>query len=138
MKTINVSIEGATPLLIHKFTDQAQLAASSGTRSSIATDSESPQEKAEQSLYCDENGISGIPQPNLFRCIVDAGKFFKAGRSKVTTQKSSLIPACVGIRELFLPIESKGGWKVDTPDPCASQSRADAYCGTVPATKIGS
>lgn len=111
---INISIEGVSPLLLHRFTDAAQMAATSGTRSSIATESESPREQAEQALYVDEGGASGIPQPNLFRCIVDAGKFFKAGRSKITTQKSSLIPACVGIRELFLPLESKGGWKVDT------------------------
>ena len=86
--------------------------ATSGTRSSISTDSESSRDQAEEALYLDERGVSGIPQPNLFRCILDAGKFFKAGRSKVTTQKSSLIPACVGIQELFLPIESEGGWKV--------------------------
>lgn len=112
--TINISIEGVSPLLLHRFTDAAQMAATSGTRSSIATESESPREQAEQALYVDESGVSGIPQPNLFRCIVDAGKFFKAGRTKITTQKSSLIPACVGIRELFLPLESEGGWKVDT------------------------
>ncbi|MCY3734611.1 MAG: hypothetical protein OXG42_10060 [Chloroflexi bacterium] len=114
MKEIAITIEGVSPLLIHRFTDTAQMQATSGTRSSIATDSESPHDQAEQALYLDEKGISGIPQPNVFRCIVDAGKFFKAGRSKVTTQKSSIIPACVGIRELFLPIESADGWKVDT------------------------
>ena len=114
MTSLTVAIEGITPLLIHRFTDAAQMQATSGTRSSIATDSESSREQAEQALYTDDQGVSGIPQPNLFRCILDAGKFFKAGRSKVTTQKSSLIPACVGIQELFLPIKSVGGWKVDT------------------------
>ena len=114
MKSVTVAIEGITPLLIHRFTDAAQMQATSGTRSSISTDSESSRDQAEEALYLDERGVSGIPQPNLFRCILDAGKFFKAGRSKVTTQKSSLIPACVGIQELFLPIESEGGWKVDT------------------------
>ncbi len=67
MKTISVSNEGVTPLLIHRFTDEAQISAPSGTRFSIATDSESPHEQAEQSLYCDENGVSGIPQPNMAR-----------------------------------------------------------------------
>ena len=114
MKTVNITIEGVSPLLVHRFTDAAQMAATSGTRASIATDSESPRDQAELSLYRSEEGVIGIPQPNVFRCIIDAGKFFKAGRSKVTTQKSSLIPACVGIRELFLPLESEGGWKVDT------------------------
>ena len=114
MKTITVTIEGTTPLLVHRFTDAAQLSATSGTRASIATDAESPVEQATQALYTDDAGTSGIPQPNLFRCLIDAGKFFKAGRSKITTQKSSLIPACVAIEQPFLPIDSTAGWKVDT------------------------
>ena len=77
-------------------------------------DSDAPTEQAEQALYTDEDGASGIPQPNLLRAIIDAGKFHKLGRSKVTTQKSSIVPACVSIRELFIPIESESGWKVDT------------------------
>ena len=116
MKAISVTIEGTTPLLLHRFTDQAQLAATSGTRASIATDSESPDDQAAQALYtdADHGGVHGIPQPNMFRCLIDAGKYLKAGRSKVTTQKSSLVPACVTIDEPFLPIESQAGWKVDT------------------------
>jgi hypothetical protein len=51
-----------------------------------------------------------IPQPNLFRCIIDAGIFFKAGKSKVTTQKTSLIPACVEIDGIELPLIHKEPW----------------------------
>ena len=114
MKEIHVEIAGVTPLLLHRFTDEAQLVATSGSRSSIANDSDAPTEQAYQALYTDEDGASGIPQPNLLRAIIDAGKFHKLGRSKVTTQKSSIVPACVSIRELFIPIESESGWKVDT------------------------
>jgi len=55
-----------------------------------------------------------IPAPNLFRCIIDAGTFFKAGKSKVTTQKTSLIPACVGIVGIELPLIHKEPWTVDS------------------------
>ena len=65
-------------------------------------------------LYRDNQGTIGIPQPNLFRCLMDAGKFFKTGRSKITTQKSSLIPACLDIPQLFLPLEYSEPWEVDT------------------------
>ena len=114
MKEIHVEVAGVTPLLLQRFTDEAQMSATSGARSSIANDSDAPTEQAEQALYLDDEGISGIPQPNLYRSIIDAGKYFKIGKSKVTTLKSSIIPAAVGMRPLFLPIRSEGGWKVDT------------------------
>ena len=53
-------------------------------------------------------------QPNLFRAIIDGGKFFKAGKGKVTTQKSSLIPACLEIDGVEISIRTKDGWEVDS------------------------
>lgn len=112
---IQITIEGITPMLLNRFTDAAAEKASSGTTGAIASaDRGSPKEQAEGRLYRDEDDNLVIPNPNLFRCILDAGKFFKAGRSKVTTQKSSLIPACLMIHELTIPIETKEGWTVDT------------------------
>lgn len=112
---IAIKIEGITPMLLNKFTDEAAMKASSGTTSAAASaDRGTPMEQAEARLYTDEEGTLIIPNPNLFRCILDAGKFFKAGRSKVTTQKSSLVPACLMINELAIPIISKEGWTVDT------------------------
>lgn len=114
MKTIRVTIEGKTPLLLHRFTDEAAASATNGTRTSAVGDAGSPKEQAAKSLYLDDNEVPILPQPNVFRCIMDAGKFFKAGKSKVTTQKSSLIPACLEIEELYIPIEHRDPWEVDT------------------------
>jgi hypothetical protein len=114
MKTVQISIEGTTPLLCNKFTDAAQMAATNGNRLAIVGDKGSPREQAEARLYIGHDGKPMIPQPNLFRCIIDAGKFFKHGKSKITTQKSSLIPACVEIDGLELPIEHRDPWMVDT------------------------
>jgi hypothetical protein len=111
---IDVSIEGQTPLLCNKFTDAAALKASSGNSMVAVGDKGSPKEQAEARLYIGHNGKPMIPQPNLFRCLIDGGTFFKAGKSKVTTQKNSLIPACVEIDGIELPLISKGGWDVDT------------------------
>lgn len=111
---IRIAIEGTTPLLCNRFTDAAQLAATSGTRLSTNGDRGTPKDQAEAKLYTGVDGGLIIPQPNLFRCLVDAGVYFKAGRTKVTTQKSSLLPACVDIEGAEIPLVSKQGWSVDT------------------------
>lgn len=110
---IDIKIEGTTPLLMNRFTEEAQQKATSGAGSSVVGDHGSGKEQAEKKLYT-HDGVIGIPQPNLFRCIIDAGKYFKNGRSKVTTQKSSIIPSCVEIEGLFLPLEHSEDWQVDT------------------------
>ena len=115
MKHISVEITGKTPLLMPRFTDAAAMKATDGTSSAISTSNgETPMEQAEQSLYKDEQGKVGIPQPNLFRCFIDAGKFFKAGKSKVTTLKSSLVPSALELDGLFFPMIHKEPWSVDT------------------------
>lgn len=114
MKRISVTIQGKTPLLMNRFTDAAQMAATNGTRAASNGDRGTPLEQAKVKLYTDEKGSIGIPQPNLVRCIIDGGTFFKAGKSKVTTQKSSLLCSCVDIPGMFIPVKSKDGWQVDT------------------------
>lgn len=113
--TFNVRIEGVTPLLCNAFTDAAQMAASGNTtRASTVGERGTPREQAESKLYLNTEGQPVIPQPNLFRCFIDSGKFFKNGRSKVTTQKSSLIPACLEIEGVDIPILHDEPWEVDT------------------------
>jgi hypothetical protein len=111
---IDVEISGTTPLLCNRFTDAAAMSASSGNRTVAIGDKGTPKEQASQKVYTGHDGKPCIPQPNLFRCLIDGGTFFKAGKSKVTTQKSSMIPACIEIVGIELPIISKEGWAVDT------------------------
>jgi len=114
-QVIQIRIEGTSPLLCNRFSDAAAMSATSQTRSSITGDKGTPLEQATEKLYV---GIDGktlmIPQPNLFRMMIDAGTFFKAGKSKITTQKTSMIPACVDLRGTEIPIEHKEPWTVDT------------------------
>jgi len=114
MKNIKIRIEGTTPLIMNAFTDQAAASASSGTRGSVVGDRGTPNEIAQSKVYRDNDGDACIPSPNLFRAIIDAGKFFKNGKSKVTTIKSSIIPACLSLEGVTVRLEHKQGWKVDT------------------------
>lgn len=110
---LSITIRGVTPLLMNRFTDEAQLTASAATRGTFVGDRGTGMEQAGKRLYLGEDGKIGIPQPNVLRMLVDAGKFFKNGRTKITTQASSLITSCVDVGGFFLPIDH-AGWKVDT------------------------
>lgn len=114
MKAFKISIEGTAPLLCNRFTDEAMEKATSGNTISTVGDRGTPKEIAEKKLYMGYDNKPMIPQPNLFRCIIDAGKYFKAGKSKITTVKSSLIPACLSIEDLEIPIQHKEPWTIDT------------------------
>jgi hypothetical protein len=111
---IELTIQGQTPLICNRFTDAAQMSATNGTRGTLRGGSKTPRQEAEERLYIGHDGKPMIPQPNLFRCLIDGGKFFKNGKSKITTQKSSLIPSCVEVDGVEIPIRHKEPWTVDT------------------------
>lgn len=114
MKAIKITLSGITPLMLCAFTDAAAQAATDGNRAASNGERKTPKEEAESFLYLNDDGKPSVPNPNLLRCIMDGGSFFKSGRSKITTQKSSLVPACAMIEEIMVPIESKDGWSIDT------------------------
>ena len=112
---IGVTIEGITPLLCNRFTDAAAEAATKGSRSSAAgQDRGTPMEQAEPRLYHGLRGNLIIPQPNLFRCLIEGGRFHKIGKSQVTTAKQSLLFSCMDIEAAEIPIEHQEPWRVDT------------------------
>ena len=100
MKTISVTIAGTTPLLMNRFTDAEAEKIKKGTSNAVRGKSGTPRERATEKLYSDENGVIHIPGPNIFRAIIDAGTFIKNGKSKVTTQKTSIVPAGMSLHEL--------------------------------------
>lgn len=113
MTEIKVTLTGTTALLHHKFSDAAQEEATNGTRASAVGNRGTPREQAEMVLHTGVKGKPMIPADALFQCIIAAGTFFKMGKGKVSTQKSSIIPACLEIREIELPIKFEKPWEVD-------------------------
>lgn len=111
---VELSIEGTSPLLCNRFSDEAAGSSTGGTRAAQPTDKGTPLEQAEHKLYIGHNKLPMIPQPNVFRSIIDGGTYFKVGKSKVTTQKSSLIPACLEIEGIEIPLLHSQPWTVDT------------------------
>jgi hypothetical protein len=115
-----VRIEGTTPMLQNRFSDEAAEDATSGTRTSSAAGSKgTPREQATEKLYLSVDGETlMVPQPNIFKSIMEGGRFFKNGRSKITTQKSSLFPGAVSLLGIDNPVEipilHKEPWTIDT------------------------
>lgn len=110
---IKIEVTGESPLLCNKFTDAMMLKVDGGSSAiSTAMDKGTPRDRASERLYLDSEGRPVLPGPNLYRSIVDAGRFHKAGKEKITTMKSSLVPAGVWLREIECPIVD-GAWEPD-------------------------
>lgn len=119
MSKIQCSIQSAAPLLMNRFTEERAASVSAGTSTAIKIGMRgTPREQAEPKLYTMGDGRPMIPGPNIFRGIIDAGSFHKAGRRQITTSKSSLVPAGIQIEEFECPIENPFGgetkWEVDS------------------------
>lgn len=104
---INIKISGITPLLMHKFNEDHL------TPNKASNKNLTPREIADQFAYKDEMGRLYFPGNNVFSCIVDAGKFFKSGKNKITTVRSSLIPAFCSIGQEVIYFEQKD-YEVDS------------------------
>ncbi len=116
---IKVTISGTTPLLMNRFHEAAEVAVSGGTTVTFKGDKGTPREQAEVKRYSDEQGRLYIPGPNIFACIIAAGTFHKAGKSKLTTLRTSLIPAGVMVDDLVCNLIDADGnplteWEVDS------------------------
>ena len=104
---IKIRIQGKTPLLMNRFTETAEVKVSSGTSAVAVGRKGTPREQAASKAYADDDGNLYIPGPNIFSCLVAAGTFHKLGKSKITTQRSSLIPAGMSIEEIICPLNTK-------------------------------
>jgi hypothetical protein len=118
MKNIEIQVTGLTPLLMNAFKGDDN---NGSSKSSAAKDYGTPLQQAQEKLYIGTDGETlVIPQPNIFSCIIEGGKFFKNGKSKVTTMKTSLIPSCVFFHDIEYPLEYNGVvgvWTTALPDP---------------------
>lgn len=117
-KQISVTIEGISPLLMNKFTDEAMAKADGGNSLAIVGDRGTPREQAAPKVYTDSMGHPVIPGPNIFACIMQAGIYRKAGKKQITTGRSSLIPAGMNVNDVECPVLDPqlgpAKWEVDT------------------------
>lgn len=104
---IDIEITGITPLLMNRFNIDEQ-------QSKIKEKNLSPRETAKKVCYEDEQQKLYYPTTNIYACIIEAGKFHKDGKNKVTTMRSSLIPAGVMIEGETIYFKEPCSWEVDS------------------------
>lgn len=102
---IDIEITGVTPLLMNKFNIE-----DGGKKEKNLT----PREAAERVCYEDEEKKLYYPTTNIYACLIEAGKFHKDGKVKVTTARSSLIPAGVMIMGNHVYFKTPDMWEVDS------------------------
>lgn len=106
-KTVKVQIAGITPLLMNRFNEESEIKVSSGVSAVSISGRGTPREQATKKTYSDDTGNLYIPGPNVFSCLIQAGTFHKVGKSKITTLKSSLIPAGISLPDVVCPLNTK-------------------------------
>lgn len=118
---IKVEIQGESPLLLNRFTEAAAAQVSAGSSSAVTIGTKgTPREQATPKLYltAGKDPRPMIPGPNVYRGLIDAGVYHKAGRRQITSSKSSLVPAGILLTDLECPIINPFGgevqWEVDS------------------------
>ena len=116
MATIKIEATGISPLMMSRITDESMLSMAEGHRKVSTPDDDQPRQQAEKRLYLSSNGtkkpVPVIPHDNLFRCLIEGGRFHKVGRNKVTTQKSSILAGAMTLHGSEFAVEHQKPWEV--------------------------
>jgi hypothetical protein len=103
---LDIEISGVTPLLMNRFNIEEQ-----GMKKEKNL---SPREAAKLVCYEDEQNRLYYPTSNIYACLIEAGKFHKDGKVKVTTARNSLLPAGVMIVGETIYFKEPCSWEVDS------------------------
>lgn len=114
MITVRVYCKGISPILINRMTDEQLEAIRQRTSLPIVRDI-SREKEAEAKLYTNGKKKSyGLPGENFYSCLINAGRFHKLeGRTKISTQDSTLLPSFLTLQESFLEFDKGAKWVVD-------------------------
>jgi hypothetical protein len=124
MKTVAVTIKGVTPLLQHRFNEQAE--SNEATRKALVVRG-TPREEAEAVCYRDKQGKFYFPGTWITSCLAEAGANHKLKGTRRSARFT--VPAAVGIIE-----DAVGLTNGDGKTPIAD-FEVDSRPVTIPSTK---
>ena len=107
---INVTIEGISPLLMHKMNDAAL---EDGAKTALRGEKLGRRETAEQVAYKLPDGTLYIPYEWVVGAMTEAGRNIKLGKKQISTASSSLVPAAIHPTETEFSLGTKH-FEVDT------------------------
>lgn len=117
MQRFNVRLDGRTPLLINRLTEEELLRLHSKDKKKFTAPVE-PREAARQRLYL--NGDKPfLPSTMVMSCFINGGLFLKLdGKRQMSSAKSTLLPGFISIEDAFMPIVhpdtgKAAPWEVD-------------------------
>lgn len=114
LKLIEVQVQGVTPLLMNRMTEEQLLQIRSGTKKpKTKRREELPREEAARKVYTLPTGEPYFPTENLMAALIAAGQYVRLdGKRQASTTKSSLVPGFLTLQEPYLPLDP-GTWEVD-------------------------
>ncbi len=143
MQRFNIRLEGRTPLLINKMSEDQLLALHTKDRSKF-TASKDPRETANSKLYLTHDTKAPyLPSEMVMACFIGAGLYLKLdGKRQMSTAKSTLLPGFISIEQVYMPLlDPQNGkpavWEVDmrqgrNPNGgeavCIIRPRFDRWC----------
>lgn len=104
---IDITLKGIRPLQLNRMLDESKNSLSEKSSNVLAGQKPPVEEEAKsRGYFMDEEGkLPFIPHDMLFNCIIDAGRFLKAGRRQLTTGQSSQIPGLLVLKAPHIMIE---------------------------------
>lgn len=124
MKIVQVQIKGISPLLQHRFSENAE--AGKSTRA-VHVKEETPREQAEKVVYRTDEGRFYFPGAAISRMLREAGGAHKQRGSRKSLKY--IVPAAVIVPEEAIPIRNGNGKSF------AKDFEVDSRPVTIPATK---
>jgi hypothetical protein len=126
MKTFTVRIEGTSPLLQHRFGEEAEGESGKASRN-ITIVRGSPREEADKVAYRSKDGHFYIPGTWIFGTLCAAGGNHKMKGSRKSAR--FVVPAAVRVGEIEIPVRNGDG------ESLAKDFEVDSRPVTIPATK---
>lgn len=114
LKLIDVQVQGVTPLLMNRMSEEQLLQIRSGAKKPKSKRTEeSPREEAARKVYTLPTGEPYFPTENLMSALIAAGQYVRLdGKRQASTTKSSLVPGFLALQDPYLLLHPHT-WEVD-------------------------